>query len=64
MLNEDLASCELMYVRRMSSKHQRCSMLEEGGVSWSTTQHHEDTAEQFCGDVTVIVIGLDKKNCV
>uniref|UniRef100_A0A672QXW5 Protein phosphatase 1H-like n=1 Tax=Sinocyclocheilus grahami TaxID=75366 RepID=A0A672QXW5_SINGR len=29
MLNEDQASCELLYIRKMSSKQQRCSMLQE-----------------------------------
>ncbi|XP_051562680.1 protein phosphatase 1H-like [Myxocyprinus asiaticus] len=29
MLNEDQASCELLYVRKISSKQQRCSMLQE-----------------------------------
>uniref|UniRef100_A0A672MQP1 Protein phosphatase, Mg2+/Mn2+ dependent, 1J n=1 Tax=Sinocyclocheilus grahami TaxID=75366 RepID=A0A672MQP1_SINGR len=29
MLNEDQASCELLYIRKMSSKQQRSSMLQE-----------------------------------
>uniref|UniRef100_A0A673J850 Protein phosphatase 1H-like n=1 Tax=Sinocyclocheilus rhinocerous TaxID=307959 RepID=A0A673J850_9TELE len=34
MLNEDQASCELLYIRKMSSKQQRCSMLlEDSGTN-------------------------------
>ncbi|XP_056126593.1 protein phosphatase 1H [Rhinichthys klamathensis goyatoka] len=40
MLNEDQASCELMYVKKMSSKHQRSSMLlEEGGDTSGIPMH-------------------------
>lgn len=46
MLNEDQASCELLYIRKMSSKQQRCSMLlEDSGVSESLTQHPKKTIE-------------------
>lgn len=34
MLNEDQASCDVLYVKKLSSKQQRASMmLEDSGVS-------------------------------
>uniref|UniRef100_A0A671KAD3 Protein phosphatase 1H-like n=1 Tax=Sinocyclocheilus anshuiensis TaxID=1608454 RepID=A0A671KAD3_9TELE len=40
MLNEDQASCELLYIRKMSSKQQRCSMLlEDSGDTTGIPMH-------------------------
>ncbi|XP_067316424.1 protein phosphatase 1H [Pseudorasbora parva] len=40
MLNEDQASCELMYIRKLNSKQQRCSMLLEDGGDTSGIPMH------------------------
>ncbi len=35
MLNEDQASCDLLYIRKMSSKQQRSVSPDDSGVSKS-----------------------------
>lgn len=39
MLNEDQASCDLLYIRKMSSKQQRSSMLEDSGDTTGIPMH-------------------------
>lgn len=48
MLNEDQASCDVLYVKKLTSKQQRASvLLEDSGVRFTSTHTNTDCTKKI-----------------